>query len=68
MNNNKLHFVPQVVIDIAENIANTKHDNIKINYIARLEAIRDYCDAVLKKDHMQKSTNVWNPANYKRKV
>jgi hypothetical protein len=41
-------MVPQIVIDVAENLMNAKHDHMKDNYTLRLEAIRDYCDAALK--------------------
>lgn len=49
MNQNKIHFVPQPVIDIAESLANTKQEHIRVNYITRLEAIRDYCNSILDK-------------------
>jgi len=67
MNNVKIHLVPQPVIDCAENLKNNNHEHLRLNYIMRLEAIRDYCDQVLKKDQMQKSSNMWNPNNYKKK-
>ena len=47
--NNWIHLIPQVVIDCAESIDTNKNENIRINYIMRIEAIRDYCDAVVKK-------------------
>lgn len=50
MNQNKIHFVPQPVIDIAESLATTKQEHIRVNYIARLEAIRDYCNSALDKN------------------
>lgn len=64
---NNLHLVPVVVLDIVENMSKTKHENAVLSYTARLEAIRDYCDAALKNHQMQKNSNMWNPANYKRK-
>ena len=48
MKNEKLHLIPQVVIDCAQGLSVTKQDNLRLNYIIRLEAIRDYCDEVLK--------------------
>jgi hypothetical protein len=41
-------MVPQIVIDCAENLMNTKIDHMRDTYTLRLEAIRDYCDAALK--------------------
>jgi hypothetical protein len=41
-------MVPQVVIDCAENLIKSTNPNIKDSYTLRLEAIRDYCDYVLK--------------------
>jgi len=49
MKNDKMHLIPQAVIDCAEGVANTKQDNLRLNYIMRLEAIRDYCDEVIKR-------------------
>jgi hypothetical protein len=43
------HLVPQVMIDCAENLAKSLNENSKTTYAMRLEAIRDYCDQVLKK-------------------
>lgn len=48
MKSDKIHLVPQVIIDCAEGLANTKQDNLKLNYIMRLEAIRDFCDQAIK--------------------
>lgn len=48
MNENKMHLIPQAIIDCATDLATTKNENIRINYIVRLETIRDYCDQVLK--------------------
>lgn len=48
MSDKKIHLVPQIVIDCAENLANAKHDHMRDAYMSRLEAIRDYCDAALK--------------------
>jgi len=48
MKKNNLHMVPQPVIDCAENITSSRNPNTRDMYIVRLEAIRDYCDEVLK--------------------
>ena len=48
MKESKIHLVPPIIIDIAQNIATTKQENLRINYIMRLEAIREYCDEILK--------------------
>jgi galactokinase len=47
-NQNRVHMVPQIVVDVAENLMNAKHDHMRDTYTLRLEAIRDYCDAALK--------------------
>ena len=49
MNQSRIHMVPQIVVDCAENLINTKHDHMRDAYALRLEAIRDYCDEALKK-------------------
>ena len=44
------HLIPANVLDLAEKISSqTAHENERLNYLIRLEAIRDYCDIVLKK-------------------
>lgn len=48
MNKNKLYMVPQVVIDCAENYATSKNPNSRAAYEARLVAIKEYCDYMLK--------------------
>ena len=48
MKNDKIHLVPQAVIDCVQGLNTTKQDNLRLNYIMRLEAIRDYCDIALK--------------------
>ena len=48
MKNEKMHLIPQAVIEVAQNLVNTKQDNLRMNYVMRLEAIREYCDEVLK--------------------
>lgn len=49
MNQNKIHMVPQIVIDCAENLMNTKIDHMRDTYTLRLETIREYCDEALKR-------------------
>jgi hypothetical protein len=48
MNENKIHLIPQAILDCAADLVKTKNENVKVNYIVRLETIRDYCDQVLK--------------------
>lgn len=48
MKSNKMHLVPQIVIDCAEGLNSAKNINTKTAYEMRLEAIRDYCEDVLK--------------------
>jgi hypothetical protein len=43
-----MHLIPQPVIDCAEGLASTKQEHMKMNYIIRLETIREYCDNILK--------------------
>lgn len=51
MRENRQHMVPQVIIDCAENLMNSKIEHMRDSYIMRLETIRDYCDEVLKKSN-----------------
>ena len=44
MKTEKMHLIPQVIVDCVENLANTKQDDLRLNYIMRLEAIREYCE------------------------
>ena len=48
MNKNRIHLVPQVVIDCADNLRSSKVDHMRESYLSRIEAIREYCDEVLK--------------------
>jgi hypothetical protein len=52
------HLVPQVVIDCAENLVQSKSENSKVTYAMRLEAIRDYCDSALKKQDTPRKKKV----------
>jgi hypothetical protein len=54
-----MHLIPQAIIDCATDLATTKNENIKVNYIVRLETIRDYCDQVLKSQNQQQVR--WSP-------
>ena len=45
------HMVPVNVIDLVNKLSDvTIRENERMNYVLRLEAIRDYCDAALKND------------------
>ena len=46
----RLHLVPQVLLDVAEKLATADSNALRMNYRDRLEATRDYCDAILKAD------------------
>lgn len=48
MMKNKMHLIPQIVIDCAENFSQSKSEHTRVAYELRLEAIRDYCDNILK--------------------
>ena len=63
MKTERIHMVPQVVVDCAENLFASKFDHMKQNYILRLETIRDYCDEALRKE---RSTNTMS-ATFKKK-
>ena len=44
------HLVPPIVLDIGEKInSNTVRENEKMNYLLRIEAIREYCDNTISK-------------------
>jgi len=66
MNESKLHLIPQAIIDCATDLATTKNENIKINYIVRLETIRDYCDQVLKSQNQNQQQVRWSPPARKK--
>jgi|TARA_R110000868_G_scaffold411117_2_gene701862 hypothetical protein len=56
-----MHLVPQIVQDLAESALNeTKHENERTNYIYRIEAIREYCNAVVTKYNTNKTINKSN--------
>jgi hypothetical protein len=68
MKNEKLHLVPQVVIDCAQSLATTKQDNLRLNYIIRLEAIRDYCDDAIRRHNMEVNTNIYKRGRGSRNI
>jgi len=59
MKNDGIHLIPQSVLDCAESLSNTKQDNLKINYIMRLEAIRNFCDITLRKHNTEANTTIF---------
>jgi hypothetical protein len=49
-----LHLVPPSVVDIVEKLYSPiAHENEKMNYILRLEAIRDYCNEIVAKQNQK---------------
>jgi hypothetical protein len=49
------HLIPPIVLDIAEKFNSPSvRENEKMNYILRLEAIRDYCSVVINKHNSNK--------------
>ena len=58
MDKNKLHLIPQPIIDCAENLISAHQDHIRDTYILRLEAIRDYCDYAIKSSSNTKPFNL----------
>jgi hypothetical protein len=49
-----LHLVPPSVVDIVEKLHSPiAHENEKMNYILRLEAIRDYCNEIVTKQNQK---------------
>jgi hypothetical protein len=61
-NDNNMHLVPPSVIDIVEKInSSTAHPNEKMNYLMRLEAIRDYCMSSINKHNTNVQKNYHFP-------
>jgi len=59
MKENKMHMVPQVVVDCAENIFNPVNNaHMRDAYVMRIEAIRDYCNEMLQKSSNIRTLNV----------
>jgi len=57
-----LHLVPNNIQDIVEQLQNpTVRENERANYVLRLEAIRDFCEAAIKKsaDDKRKKIPDW---------
>lgn len=53
---NNLHFVPASVIDIVEKLQKSGiYPNEEMNYILRLEAIRDFCQEAITKNNNKAS-------------
>ena len=49
------HLIPVNITDIFEKLNNPNlRENERANYILRLETIRDYCDAAVKKENNKK--------------
>jgi hypothetical protein len=69
MNNENLHLVPPSVTDIVEKINSVHaHPNEKMNYLMRLEAIRDYCINSITKHNTNVQKNYHFPVKKKNSV
>jgi hypothetical protein len=61
-----LHLVPPSVTDIVEKLVSPiAHENEKMNYILRLEAIRDYCIDIINKNN---NTSPVTKFNMRKKI
>lgn len=61
------HLVPVNILDIYEKLSDPRiKENEKANYILRLETIRDYCDAAVKKANTTVDRNTKSKLNYSR--
>jgi len=61
-NDNNMHLVPPSVTDIVEKINSpTAHPNEKMNYLMRLEAIRDYAISAITKHNTNVQKNYHFP-------
>lgn len=57
-NDNRMHLIPPSVIDIVDKFsAPNVHVNEKMNYLVRLEAIRDYCISTINKHNNSSQRN-----------
>jgi hypothetical protein len=57
-NDNRMHLIPPSVIDIVEKFSSPNvHVNEKMNYLVRLEAIRDYCISSINKHNNTSQRN-----------
>lgn len=61
-----VHMVPQAVIDCAENIS--KSGRIDDLYLLRIEAIRDYCNQVVKQYENKRALSAPKPKLPKKKI
>ena len=69
MNNENLHLVPPSVTDIVEKINSVHaHPNEKMNYLMRLEAIRDYAISAISKHNTNVQKNYHFPVKKKNSV
>jgi len=54
---NRLHLIPIAIIDIGEGALDTsKQDFQRDVYLARLQAIRDYCNLIISRTNVGKKT------------
>jgi hypothetical protein len=55
------HLIPPIVIDLVDK-SNSPYvrENEKVNYILRIEAIRDYCTVAINKHNSQKALQKTN--------
>jgi hypothetical protein len=65
MNKNRMHMIPQVVIDCAENFVAAKNPNSRTAYETRLIAIKEYCDFMLKQNVQISVSENYNKRNRK---
>lgn len=49
MSQNNIHLVPQAILDSGDNVLNSKLTHMRLTHIQRLQAVKEYCDYVLKK-------------------
>ena len=55
------HLIPPTIVDLVEKFNSpSARENEKMNYILRLEAIRDYCSVVINKHNSSKSVTKSN--------
>jgi len=56
----RLHLVPQVILDVAEKLSTADSNSLRTNYRDRLEATRDYCESILKADRQDEKQRTKN--------
>jgi hypothetical protein len=66
-NDTRMHLIPPSVIDIVEKFSSPNvHVNEKMNYLVRLEAIRDYCiSSINKHNNTSQRSNVFKETRSK---